>query len=99
MEHEGYRVPRARVHDTTNNPATPALGLQHKELELSVWALGVFAGYRAGIPESSALYYTIVVGDRRIQEGSTLSIAKSPIDAVIKYSDTTRVQGTFYIFK
>lgn len=37
--YEGYRVPRARVYDTTNNPATPALGLQHKELELSAWAL------------------------------------------------------------
>ncbi|UXN31699.1 hypothetical protein [Glutamicibacter sp. M10] len=97
--YEGYRVPRARVYDTTNNPATPALGLQHKELELSVWALGTFAGYRAGIPESSALYCTVVAGDRQLQEGSTLSIVKSPIDAVRKYSDTTRVQGRFYIFK
>lgn len=37
---EGYRVPRARVFDTVNNPGIQALELQRKELRLSAWALG-----------------------------------------------------------
>lgn len=36
---EGYRVPRARVFDTVNNPGIQALELQRKELRLSAWAL------------------------------------------------------------
>ncbi len=37
---EGYRVPRAPVFDTANNPSTAAKGLQEKEFELSKWAAG-----------------------------------------------------------
>ncbi|UTT40650.1 phosphotransferase [Glutamicibacter mishrai] len=36
---EGYRVPRARVFNTANNPKIPARDLQHKELKLSAWAV------------------------------------------------------------
>ncbi|MEG2714447.1 MULTISPECIES: phosphotransferase [Micrococcaceae] len=72
--YEGYRIPRMRVYNTSNNPQIPASSLQIKELNCSIWA------QQHGLPSARAI-------DLVDQDGYPVLITEvieddgSPVDA------------------